>query len=223
MILVQKSVLARTSPGVSPSSGCGIGSCVVPRPSLADHVIGTGATRGQPPPEGLGGQSWLRSGERGAREDNHAEGGEETARSQARWWSPCHSTVAELLYLLTVTRGVGDDRVDAHRFGAARLVVETEVVEREAREIFWPRPAHPLRRRTCSGDLAWAGRRLHSASFEAPSVSEFLDRLGASRLARKASQSATSGRDCFPGDHPALRLKRWERVPRRLARAFVSP
>jgi CoA:oxalate CoA-transferase len=28
--------------------GCGIGSCGVPRPSLADYVIGTGATRGAP-------------------------------------------------------------------------------------------------------------------------------------------------------------------------------
>src|SRR5262245_1793710 len=32
-------------------SSCDIGPCGVPRPSLADYVIGTGTTRGQPPPE----------------------------------------------------------------------------------------------------------------------------------------------------------------------------
>ena len=98
--------------------------------------------------------------------------------------------------------------MDAHRFGTATQVVETEVVEREAREIFWPRPARPCDDERALEISAWAGRRLHSASFEAPSVSEFLDLLGASRLASKASQSATSGRDCFLGDHSALRLKR---------------
>jgi hypothetical protein len=31
---------------------CGIGSCGVPRPRLADYVMGTETTRGQPLPEG---------------------------------------------------------------------------------------------------------------------------------------------------------------------------
>jgi hypothetical protein len=43
------SLLLRNNDG---KVGCGSGSSSVPRPSLADSVMGTGAMRGPPPPEG---------------------------------------------------------------------------------------------------------------------------------------------------------------------------
>ena len=183
MILVRNQSWPGSPPGVSPSSGCGIGSCGVPRPSLADHVIGTGATRGDRRRRG-----WC--AKVGYALESAAPA-KIAAQKVARSCKISSTLVVSLSFdsrSTTIppdryTRGWRRSRVDAHRFGTATQVVEAGVVEREAREIFWPRPAHPLRRRTCSRDLAWAGRRLHSASFEAPSVSEFLDRLGASRLA----------------------------------------